>query len=171
MGKGFTLIEVLIVLVMLFTLISAATYGYIVVLETWGSQDASLEIREDLWQGVERMLRDLRPAKAINVANDAIRYTIRESGVDNHYIFYLYHASDSWVPAYNQNVYQLRRTALSGGIGGTFTYGSGTIYIKEVKPPPTSDLSASGNIITIDLTTSKYDETFRLLEKIRPRNL
>ncbi len=171
MRKGFTVLELLIVIVMLSVLFSAATFGFVIMLKAWGSQDASLEIREDLRQGVEKILRDLRPAMAISVSNDAIRYTVRESGTDNNYIFYLYHADDPWIPSYNQTVYQLRRATLSGGINGTFTYGNGPIYVKEVKPPTTSDMSASGNVITIDLTVSKYNETYHLLEKIRPRNL
>lgn len=169
--QALTLIELLIVVVMLSVLISATSFGFIIVLKTWGSQDTSLEIREDLKQGVEKMLRDLRLANVISVSNDAVRYTVDEGGTDNDYIFYLYHADDSWVPAYNQTVYQLKKTTLSGGINGTFTYGAGSIYVKEVMPPATSDMSVSGNVITIDLTVSKYDETFRLLEKIRPRNL
>ena len=169
--QGLTLLELLMVLVMLSVLMGAATLGFITVLKTWGNQDISLEIQEDVRQGVERMLRDLRPARAISVSDDAIRYTVRESGTNNHYIFYLYHPADSWIPAYNQSVYELRKATLSGGINGTFTYGSGTLYAKKVKPPPTSDMSSSGNVITIDLTVSRYDETFHLLEKIRPRNL
>lgn len=163
--------ELLIVLVMLSVLISASTAGFMIVLKTWGTQDASFRIQQDLSLGMEKMLRDLRLAKAISVSNDAIRYTVRESGSDNSYIFYLYHASDSWPPAYNQSVYQLRKATLSGGINGTFTYGSGSLYMKEVKPPTTSDLSASGNVITMDLTVQKYGETYRVTQKLTPRNL
>jgi len=169
--RGFTLVEMLIVIVVLSVLISAALVPFNTVIETWGSQDAALEIREEVRQGVEKMLRDLRPAKAISVADDSVRYTVDESGTDNNYIFYLYNSSETWVPDYDETVYELRRAPLTGGISGTFTYGDGSLYAKNIKPPTTSDLSSSGNVVTIDLTITKYDETYRLLEKIRPRNL
>ena len=168
---GFTLMELLIVVVLLAVLISAVSFGFLTVLKTWGSQDTLMEVQEDVHQGVEKILRNLRLAKALSAANDSIRYTVYENGADSNYIFYLYNASDSWPNSFNQSVYQLKRVSLSGGINGTFTYGDGTIYIKQVKPPAASDLSLSNNVITIDLTVSKYNENFHLLEKLRPRNL
>jgi prepilin-type N-terminal cleavage/methylation domain-containing protein len=171
MRRGFTLIEMLIVIVLLTTLVHISVQSFTMVMRVWASQDAAMGIREDVHQGMEKMLYDLRTATAISVADDSIRYTVDESGTDAHYIFYLYHTSDSWVPAYTQTVYELRKAALTGGIGGTFTYGDGVLYIKAVQPPTTSDLSASGNLITIDLTVSKYNEAFRLRQQVKPRNL
>jgi prepilin-type N-terminal cleavage/methylation domain-containing protein len=174
MSRGVTLIELMIVIGMLAALILAGTASFPVVLTTWSEQDDALMIQEDLKHGGEKMIRELRAATAINVANDAIRFTERPSNTSsttNDYIFYLYHASDSWIPSYNQDVYQLRKATLTGGINGTFTYGDGPLYMKRVKPPTTSDLSASGNVITIDLTVQEHDETFRLLQELTPRNL
>jgi len=159
------------VVAMLFVLFSAAMYGFTVILKTWESQGTALDIREDLKQGVEKMVRDLRMAKAISTADDSIRFTVTESGTDNNYIFYLYNASDSWVPDYDEEAYELRKATLTGGINGTFTYGNGPLYIKEIKPPTDSDLSSSGNVLTIDLTVFKTDETFHILQKVRPRNI
>lgn len=156
---------------MLALLTGVMTAVFTTLFKSWGDRLISLDIQEDLRQGVEKMMRDLRLAQAIASSNDAIRYTVRENGVNNSYIFYLYHPSDTWPPLYTQNVYQLKKATLSGGIGGTFTYGSGSLYMKTVKPPPVSDLSSVGTVITADLTVAKYNETFRLLEKIRPRNL
>jgi len=159
------------IVVMLALLMGVTTVAFTTLFKSWGDRLIALDIQEDLRQGLEKMLRDLRLATAIVSANDAIRYTVRESGVNNNYIFYLYHPSDTWPPLYTQSVYQLRKAPLSGGINGTFTYGAGSIYMKEVKPPPVSDLSTLGTVVTMDLTVSKYNETFHLLEKIRPRNL
>ena len=171
MSRAFTLLQLLIVVVMLSLLMGVVTSAVAIVLKTWGRQDVALEIQEDARQGVERMLRDLRLAKVVlDLGEDAIRYTVRESGTDRNYIFYLYHPSDPWGLPYTQTAYELRKTSL-GVINGTFTYSSGTIYIKSVRPPPTSDLSVTNNVITVDLTASKDTETFHLLEKIRPRNL
>ena len=174
MSRAFTLLQLLIVVVMLSLLMGASTFAFLTLLKAWGSQDTSLEIQEDARQGVERMVRDLRLATNpidASTPNDSIRYTVREAGATNYYIFYLYNRNDSWPPAYNQSVYELRRVSLPGGINGTFNYGDGTLYIRSVKPPPVSDMSLSGTVVTIDLTVSKADETFHLLEKIRPRNL
>ena len=124
-------------------------------------------------------MRDLRKAKAIQSSNDEIRFTIKDAfdpddpdsnDDDNNYIFYLYNASDSYPPIFNQSSYQLKKAELSGGIGGTFTYGSGRIILTEVLPPPTSDLSLSGNIATIDLSITRRDETIRLRSQVKPRN-
>ena len=170
MKSGFTLIELMDVIGVFAVLTYTTTIAFTTVMETWGSQDAAIQVREDLRRGTEKMLRDLRLANAISVADDSIRYTVRESGSDNSYIFYLYHPDETWVPDYDESVYELRKATLAD-IGGTFTYGDGSLYIRDVVPPTTSDLSVSGSLITMDLTTSKYDETSRVLEKLRPRNL
>ena len=159
------------VMVALVLLMGVMTVTFTTLFKSWGDRLTSLDIQEDLRQGLEKMMRDLRLATAMTSSNDAIRYTVREGGTTANYIFYLYHPSDSWPPLYNQTAYQLRKATLSGGINGTFTYGSGALYMKEVKPPPVSDLSSLGTVATMDLTVSKYGETFHLLQRIRPRNL
>jgi hypothetical protein len=130
-----------------------------------------MELQRGSQHGLEKAIREMRGATALqNDANDAIRYTLREGGVSNSYILYLYNASDTWPPAFNQSTYQLRKAALSGGINGTFTYGAGDLFMRDIKPPTTSDLSVSGSVATIDVTLSRADETFRLIGKAKKRN-
>ncbi len=169
--RGVTLIELVIALLLFAVLMTAAAFAMNPILLAWSSQQDRMELQRGVQQGLEKAIRDLRLAKALqNDASDAIRYTIRESGTDNSYILYLYNASDSWPPAYNQTNYQLRKGNLSGGIGGTFTYGGGDLLMRDIQPPATSDLSVSGKVATFDLTLVRGDETFRLLERVKERN-
>jgi len=139
------------------------------VLLSWSSQEKRAGIDISLDRGIEEVVRDLREAKQISsVNNDEIRFTQDQS---TYYIYYLYNSSDTYPPNFNQSTYQLKKATLSGGIGGTFTYGSGDIKIIDVLPPPTSDLSMGSNITTIDLSMKRADETIRSKTQIRPRNL
>ena len=172
MVKGVTLIELVISLLLFGVLMTAAAFALNPVLLAWSSQQDRMELQREVQQGLEKALRDLRPATALqNDASDAVRFTVRESGTNNSYILYLYNAGDSWPPAFNQTSYQLRKASLTGGISGTFTYGNGNLLLRDIKPPPDSDLSVSGSVATLDLTLIRADETFRLTERIRRRNL
>ncbi|MBI1953909.1 MAG: prepilin-type N-terminal cleavage/methylation domain-containing protein [Candidatus Omnitrophica bacterium] len=169
---GLTLIELLIALLLAGVLMTAAAMSLNPILLAWSSQMDRIELNRQLQHGLERAVRDLRGATNLaNDTNDAIRYTLRESGVSNSYILYLYHADDTWPPAFNQTAYQLRKASLTGGINGTFTYGGGDLLMRDVQPPAASDLSVSGSLATLDLTlVRKTDETFRLVEKVKRRN-
>ena len=152
-------------------LLAATAYALNPVLLAWSSQQDRMELQRQIQHGMEKAVRELRTAVALqDDSDDSVRFTLRESGVNNSYILYLYNAGDTWPAAYDQSTYQLRRASLSGGIGGTFTYGAGTLLLRDVKPPPTSDLSVSGSLATLDLTLSRADETFRLLERVKRRN-
>ena len=170
-SNGVTLIELVISLLLFSVLMTAVAFSMNPILLAWSSQQDRMELQRQVQHGLEKAIRDLRVADALqNDANDAIRYTVRESGTDNSYILYLYNASDSWPPAFNQTSYQLRKASLSGGISGTFTYGSGDLLMRDIQPPTTSDLSVSGKVAILDLTLIRGDETFRLTERVKRRN-
>jgi hypothetical protein len=162
----------LIITLLLFAgLMTATAVSINPILLAWSSQQDRMELQRQNQHGLEQAIRKLRLANALtNDANDAIRYTVRESGTDNSYILYLYNASDTWPPAFSQSSYQLRQAPLSGGINGTFTYGAGDLLTRDIKPPTTSDLSVSGSVATLDLTLTRFDETFRLIERVKRRN-
>lgn len=167
MKKGLTLIELMIVIVMFVILTAVTVYIFRAILLSWYSQEKRAGIDISLDIGIEKMIRNLREATAISSTNDdEIRFT-----TDDDYIYYLYNEDDSYPPAFDQDTYELRETTLTGGISGTFTYGDGTILATDVLPPPTSDLSISGNIITIDISIKRSDETIRSRTDVRPRNL
>lgn len=170
--RGLTLVELIIAVALVGLLGSAAVTIFNAVMLSWSAQTQRQGTDLQLDRAVEEMVRDLRKATQVQSAagRDEIRYTQDGS---NFYIFYLYHASDSYVPppAFNQSSYQLRRASLAGGIGGTFTYGDGTLLLTDVLPPPTTDLSLSGNLVTLDVSAQRGDETLRSKTQVRPRNL
>jgi len=162
----------MITIVMFAILVSVTLYIFRAVLLSWSSQETRTGIDIGLDRGIEEMVRDLREAKLVQStpSYDEIRFT---SDYSTYYIYYFYNADDSYVPppAFNQSIYELRKAALTGSINGTFTYGSGQIIMTDVLPPTTSDLSLSGNILTIDLSVTRGDETIRSRTDVRPRNL
>lgn len=168
MRRGLTLIELIMTTTMMVVLVGAITYVFLVVLTGWSTQvdRAGIDIQID--RGIEEMARDLREAEVVQSANDEIRFTEDQAA---YYIYYLYNANDSYPLSFNQSSYELREAALTGGIGGTFTYGSGRIIIIGVLPPPASDLSLTNSIITIDLSVNKNDENVRSKTSVKPRNL
>lgn len=159
----------MITIVMLVALVGVTAYVFRAVLLSWSSEETRAGVDISLDRGIEEMVRDLREAKeASYVNNDEIRFTPDQS---NYYIYYLYNENDFYPPSFNQSSYQLKKAALSGGIGGTFTYGSGTIIIIDILSPPTSDLSLSNNVVTLDLSLSRGNETIRSRTEVKPRNL
>lgn len=173
-NKGLTLIELMMTIVMFVILMFVAIYILRAVLISWGSSEERTGIDISLNRGIEKMTRDLREAKQIQSAEDydEIRFTTDYS---NYYIYYFYNSGDSYVPppAFTQTTYELRKATLTGGegISGNFTYGAGQLCMTDVLPPAVSDLSISGNIVTIDLSITRDDETIRSRTLVRPRNL
>ena len=162
----------MITIVMSVILTAVAFLVFRAVLLNWSSSEERAGIDTTLDKGIEDMVRDLREVELIQstAAYDEIRFT---PDYTNYYIYYLYNEDDSYVPppAFDQSSYELRRATLTGGINGTFTYGDGQLIMTDVLPPATSDLSLSGNIITIDLSITRGDETIRSRTEVMPRNL
>jgi len=174
MKKGFTLLEVLLVIVMFVVLTAVTVYVFRAILLSWSAQEIRAGIGINLYRGVEKMAREILEVKNVDSLNtDEIRFT--DVG-DNYCIYYLYNGNDAYPPNFGQATYELRKAALSGVVGGdlttgTFTYGDGTIIIKDIVPPTTSDLSIINNIVTIDLSATRGNETIRSRTEVRPRNL
>jgi len=170
MKRGLTLIEVLIVIIFFTILASVSVYIFRIVLTSWSSQDERAGISISIDFEIEKMVRELREATAIQSVNlDEIRFT-----TDTDYIYYLYNAIESYPPGFADPAlfYELKRTTLAGGIiAGTFTYGDGTVLIRDVVPPPTSDLAVNANTATIDLTVKREGETIHSRTEVRPRNI
>lgn len=157
---------------LLLALGTAAVLIFNTVLLGWSAHIQRSGTDIQLGRAVEEMVRDLREATQTQstAGRDEIRYTQDGAAF---YIFYLYHAGDAYIPppAFNQSAYQLRKALLSGGIDGTFTYGEGALLLTDILPPPATDLSASGNLLTLDISAKRDDETLRVRTQVRPRNL
>lgn len=167
-NKGFTLLELMIVIVMLAILMASSAFIMRAILLSWSAQEARVGVNINLDRGIEETIRDVRGAKAVQSANDEVRFTL-DNG--NYSIYYLFNASDTYPSLFNQNYYQLRKAALTGGINGTFSYGDGNIIITDILPPPTSDISLSSNVTTIDLSVRRGNETIRSRTQVKSRNL
>lgn len=168
MRDGFTLIELVMVIGLVVILILATAFVFRAVLLSWFSQETRAGIGISLDRGLEEIVRDLRKAKQAQSAGDEIRF---RQGASAYYIYYLYNASDSYPPVFSQSAYQLKKETLTGGISGTFSYGSGQTIATDVLAPPASDLSLSGNLIALDISIKRGAETIRSRTQVKPRNL
>lgn len=168
MKKGLTLIELMIVIVLFVILTAVGGYMLRAVLLSWSSQETRTGVEINIDTGMEWMVRDIREATEVQSVNDEIRFT--RNGV-TYYVYYLYNASDSYPPAFNQSIYQVKKATLTGAIDGTFTYGSGQLIMTDVFPPPTSDLSEDDNVVTIDISINRKNETVRSRTDVKLRNI
>lgn len=186
MKKGLTLIELTITIIMFVILTTVTISVFRVILLSWSSQETRSGIDINIDIEIEKMVRDLREAREIDddydddgTPNDEIRFTIEENGLDVHYIYYFYNEDDSYTPppAFDQDSYELRKATLSGGIGGTFTYGDGQRIMTDIVPPtqgenPQTDLSIDAdNLITIILKVTRGDEIITSKTRIKPKDL
>ena len=169
-ARGFTLLELMITIIMLAALVIVSFFVFRVVIFTWVSQETRGGVDIALDAGMERVVRDLREAKAIQSANNEVRFTTNNV---TYYIYYLYNQKDSYPPSFNQTSYQLLKTALSGagGINGTFNYGTGQVMLYSILPPPTSILSIANNVVDLDLSMHRASETIRAKTEVGARNL
>ena len=165
---GFTLIELVMVIGLVVILILTTAFVFRAVLLSWSSQETRAGIGINLDRGLEEIVRDLRKAKQAASVSDEIRF---REGLSNYYIYYLYSANDSYPLTFSQSAYQLKKEPLSGGINGTFSYGSGQTIVSDLLAPPTSDLSLSGNLITLDISIKRGAERIRSRTQVKPRNL
>jgi len=163
-----TLIEVIIASLMFVVLAVVIAYVFRAIILSWSSGETRTGIDVVLRRSAEELSRDLRKARVVQSSNDEIRFT---QDLSSYYVYYFYNSGDAYPPAFNQNTYELRKAALSGGINGTFAYGSGLLILGDVLPPPATDISFVNNLVTLDLSAKRKDEAIRLRAQISPRNL
>lgn len=169
-NKGFTLLELVFTISLIVFLISSILFVYIVSMRSAYHQGNRTDLHEKLHFALERIVRDVRNANAISVGSNALRFTLNESGTDNSYIYYLYNSSDVWPPAYSQSSYELKRTSLSGGIAGTFTYGNGDLIATGINPPSSSTITSSSGVAQLKLSSTLGNDTMAVSGYVRPRN-
>ncbi len=171
-NRGITLLEMIFTITLIVFLVSSVLAIYIVCLQGWNNLGHQTDIHEKVHFGLERMIRDARESPSLVVANHSLRFQNGATG----YIYYLYNSSDTWVPAYNQSSYELRKatltTAGSAGIADdTFTYGSGDVVATGIMPPPQTSITASGNIALITLKGQQGTDSLSVRGYVRPRNI
>lgn len=166
--NGITLLEIVFAITLIVFLMSAVSFVYIVSLRGWASLGHHSDLHEKLHFGLERMIRDVRQANAVVVANHSLRFTVNENGVDNTYLYYLHNPLDTWVPAYNQPTYDLRRVSVGGG---PFVYGSGELIITGLKSPTDTTITSVGNTAIIAFAGQDHDDRLTVRGYVHPRNL
>lgn len=169
MRKGFTLLELIITIGMFFVFTLVTTYLLLAILMSWSGEDQRASVYIPLTRGIEDMSEDLREACAVISASGTNE--LRIDRANSTFIYYLYNSNDVYPPRFDQQYYQLKKTSLSGGINGTFTYGNGTIILNDVLSPDTSALSYGNSTAHIDLSIRRKNESVRLRTSIFPRNL
>jgi hypothetical protein len=172
--KGATLIELLGASFLVLLMTGAIAYAYIAILKAMDAQIARSQARAGVNIALEAAVVDLHHAFQVSVDNDlkTIRFEVEENDVRNFYVYYLRAADGSCPSTFSSSqTYTLMRAPLTGGLNGTYACGSGDPAIREIVGPPTSNISASGGLITFDLTTRVKDSSIRTLTSIRIRNL
>lgn len=164
---GFTVIELLIVILAFVIIVGVVVNVYNVGLNLWSEGSGRSAIRTDLSQSLELITRNLRKATSITALTESsITFTADLGSGSDTYRIYLYNPSDPEPnPPYTQDTYDLR------WVKGTVTYGLGARLATDIASPTNTPFSQSGNKITIDLTAMRGDESVRLRSIVRPRNL
>jgi len=167
--RGFTLLEVLLVAALGPVIIGMLLFMFQVALGTWSARGSRISLAVSLNRATREVSSDLRTAAAVGSLNsDEVRFTADNA---TYYIYYLYNLSDPYPPHFNRTSYQLRKAVLSGGMSGTFTYGSGDLIARDIVPPPATNLSFSAPVVTIDLTAQQGNNITRSVGMVKPRNI
>jgi len=175
--RGFTLVEVLLVSLMIPAVIAMLFFMFRAVTDSWTMQGARAGLSVSMNKALQTMSSDLRNARRVaGQDNRELRFTQDGSTYFVYYLFsksasYPFSKSDAYPLKVDSDLCQLRKATLSGGMDGNFQYGSGELVAKGILPPPVSSLSFQSPIVTIDLTAQQSRDSLRLVRTIRPRNL
>jgi len=180
--RGFTLIEMLMVLLLSAILSGVTGLMFLVSLRAWDSGCIRAGIREDTSYAMEKVVRDLkemalRSLYQYNPGGGDVAHTVQYNDfAGNTYVFYLYNADDSsFDSTYSESLYNLRKANTSQGDNPAL--GDGVLILRDLVSPdaaaPATALSIdpNGTQVTIDFVVQRSDEIVRLRTKIRPRNL
>jgi len=111
-NRGFTIIEVLVVLVFFPILFGASGFLIITSLRALNSSIEHADVRDDMTFATEKIVRDLKKTAEGGLSQySSIAHTIEIDTVDGSTsVFYLYNASDTTLDStYSESTYDLRR--------------------------------------------------------------
>jgi len=176
--RGFTLIEMIIVLFLLAMLSGVTGLVFLVSLRAWDSGCIRAGIREDVSYSMEKVVIDLKemPLRSLSQYS-SIPHTVQYNDfAGNTYVFYLYNAYDSsFDSTYSESLYDLRKADIDGG--DTPASGDGVLILRDLVSPdaaaPATDLSIdpNGTQVTLGFVVQRSDEIVKIRTKVRPRNL
>jgi len=176
--RGFTLIEMLIVLFLLAMLSGVIGLVFLVSLQAWDSGCIRGGIREDVSYATEKVVRDLKGMALRSLSQySSIAHTIQYNHFDGDtHVFYLYNKDDSsFDSTYTESLYNLRKANTSQGDNPAS--GDGVLILRDLVSPdaaaPAAALSIdpNGTQVTLDFVVQRSDEIVRIRTKVRPRNL
>jgi len=175
-NRGFTLIEMLIVLSLLAMLLGVTGFVFIVSLHAWDAGCIRTGVREDVSYAMEKAVRDLKEMANGSLSQySSIEHTIQfeETGGDT-YVLYLYNSADPvFNSTYNRDFYNLHKANITQGDDPDS--GEGVLILRDLVSPdasaPATALTISGTQVTLDFVVQRSDEIVRIRTKVRPRNL
>ena len=176
--RGFTLIEMIIVLMLLAILSGVTGLVFLVSLRAWDSGYIRTGIREDISYATEKVVRDLKEMALRSLSQyGSIAHTVQYNDfAGNTYVFYLYNADDSsFDSAYSESLYNLRKANTSQG--DIPASGGGLLILRDLVSPDATTLATALTIdpnstqVTLDFVVQRSDEIVRTRTKVRPRNL
>ena len=181
-NRGFTLIEMLIVLFLLAILSGVSGSLFVVSLRAWDSGCIRTGIREDVSYAMEKTVRDLKEMaqgslRKYDSGSGEIEHTIRYEDLSDprkEYVLYLYNADDATLDStYGEDLYDLRKADISEG--DTPATGEGVLILRDLVSPDAASsataLTVDDTLITLDVAVQRGDETVIIRTKVRPRNL
>ncbi len=176
--RGFTLIEMIIVLFLLAMLSGVTGLVFLVSLRAWDSGYMRTGIREDISYATEKVVRDLKEMALRSLSQySSIAHTVQYNDfAGNTYVFYLYNADDSsFDSTYTESLYNLRKANTSQGDNPAS--GGGLLILRDLVSPDAAapvtalTIDPNGTQVTLDFVVQRSDETVRTRTKVRPRNL
>ena len=181
-NQGFTIIEIIIVILLLAILLSVTGFVFTVSLRAWDVGYLRGGIREDMNYAIEKVVRDLR-----EIANGSLgQYDSGSGDIDhtiqfddtggNTYVLYLYNPDDPVLNStYNKDFYNLFKADIDQGDDPDS--GEGVLILRDLVSPDDKTLATALTIdpnatqVTLDFVLQRSDETVRIRTKVRPRNL
>jgi hypothetical protein len=174
--RGFTLLEIMIVIMLLWALLGVTGSLFLVGLRAWDSGRLRTGIREDESYAMEKVVRDLKEMAMHSLGRySSIAHTVQYDDLaGNTYVFYLYNSDDSsFDSTYGESFYDLRKADTTQGDDPAS--GDGVMILGDLVSPdaaaPATALTIDGDEVTLDFVVQRADEIVRTRTKVSPRNL
>jgi len=154
--RAFSLMELIIVIMMLFALVGTVTLLFIVGLKAFDAGYARGDIRQDISQAMQRMIREIRQAKdsTVIVTSTQIDFTADlDSGISGDEVY-----------RYRLVSNELRWSRISPN-------STSEVILARNLDLPASSFSEDSNLISIQLQSTQDEQTVILRSNVRPRNL